>query len=303
MGQNPITTSSLADDAAAFRTAMPVAALCTPRGRGAVASIRLRGSCDLLDQPAGALFIPANRKRLSEQPIGRIIFGHWGHESREEVVVCRRDEGTTDIHCHGGDAATRRILADLERAGCQIVSWQELTTAAACLFASECFDALSRAATLRTANLLLEQNSGVLRDAWQRLRDILAETPLTIDRVLSQLDDLLAWADFGLHLTDPWNVVIVGRPNVGKSSLLNALAGFARSIVFDQPGTTRDLVTAEIALCGWPVQLVDTAGLHESECALETAGIGLAREQAELPIAGWSSSIPASLPAPMISSC
>jgi tRNA modification GTPase len=74
-------------------------------------------------------------------------------------------------------------------------------------------------------------------------------------------------------------VAIVGRPNVGKSSLLNALAGFARSIVFDQPGTTRDIVAAEIALRGWPVRLVDTAGLRDSNCALESAGIGLAREQ------------------------
>ncbi len=100
-----------------------------------------------------------------------------------------------------------------------------------------------------------------------------------IEPALSRLDALLEWAEFGLHLTSPWKVVIVGRPNVGKSSLLNALAGFSRSIVYDQPGTTRDLVTAEIALRGWPVQLVDTAGLRDSTCALESAGIGLAREQ------------------------
>ena len=77
-------------------------------------------------------------------------------------------------------------------------------------------------------------------------------------------------------------MVIVGRPNVGKSSLLNALAGFARSIVFDQPGTTRDIVTAEIALRGWPVRLVDTAGLRDSSSVLEAAGIALAREQIAL---------------------
>jgi tRNA modification GTPase len=103
-----------------------------------------------------------------------------------------------------------------------------------------------------------------------------------IDGVLSRLDALLERANFGLHLTSPWKVVIVGRPNVGKSSLLNALAGFARSIVFDQPGTTRDIVTAEIALQGWPVRLVDTAGLRDSNDALESAAIALAHEQVAL---------------------
>jgi tRNA modification GTPase len=264
------------------RDARPLAALCTPRGRGAVASIRLCGCCDLLDQPERELFFAANRLRLAEQPLGRIVFGHWGRQPREEVVLCRRDDGTTDIHCHGGDAAVRRILADLERAGCQIAPWQDLAAASAGLFASECLAALARAPTLQTANLLLEQNSGVLHDALAALRLCLEQTGPDIEAALPQLDRLLVWADFGLHLTIPWKVVIVGRPNVGKSSLLNALAGFARSIVFDQPGTTRDIVTAEIALRGWPVQLVDTAGLRDSSCALESAGIGLAREQIAL---------------------
>lgn len=270
------------DSHARDTSAGPLAALCTPRGRGAVASIRLRGACDLLDQPGSELFFPANQKRFGEQPIGRIVFGQWGHQPREEVVVCRRDGNTTDMHCHGGDAAVRRILADLERAGCRIVPWQELTTAAAGVFASECLEALARAPTSRTANLLLEQSSGILRDALQSLRALVADANSNTAAALSRLDALLEWADFGLHLTISWKVVIVGRPNVGKSSLLNALAGFSRSIVYDQPGTTRDIVTAEIALRGWPVQLVDTAGLRESNCELESAGIGLAREQVAL---------------------
>jgi tRNA modification GTPase len=259
-----------------------MAALLTPRGRGAVASIRLRGNCRLLDQPDNELYFAANGKPLHDQQLGRIVFGNWGRQPREEVVVCRHDDGTTDIHCHGGDMAVRRILADLERAGCRIVTWQELPTASADLYESECLDALARAPTLRAANVLLEQYSGVLDDALAALRLCIDQSDPDIEAALLQLDALLEWADFGLHLTSPWKVVIVGRPNVGKSSLLNALAGFARSIVFDQPGTTRDLVTAEVALHGWPVQLVDTAGLRDSNCALESAGIGLAREQIAL---------------------
>src|SRR5579863_5280513 len=103
----------------------PLAAMLTPRGRGAIATIRVSGDCSLLTQHGRALFHSASRKPLAEQSPGRVVFGHWGSEPGEAVVVCRRDAATFDIHGHGGDAAVRRILADLERAGCRIVSWQE----------------------------------------------------------------------------------------------------------------------------------------------------------------------------------
>jgi tRNA modification GTPase len=93
---------------------------------------------------------------------------------------------------------------------------------------------------------------------------------------LARLQHLLALAPLGRHLTRPWRVFIAGAPNVGKSSLMNALVGYQRSIVFDQPGTTRDLLTAVTALDGWPVELVDSAGLRESEDALEAAGVARA---------------------------
>jgi tRNA modification GTPase len=77
----------------------------------------------------------------------------------------------------------------------------------------------------------------------------------------------------GIHLVTPWRVVVTGRPNVGKSSLVNALLGFERAIVCGQAGTTRDAVATRMAIDGWPLELVDTAGLRATENALEAAGI------------------------------
>ena len=85
----------------------------------------------------------------------------------------------------------------------------------------------------------------------------------------------------GVRLTTGWRVVIAGRPNVGKSRLLNALAGYQRAIVDPTPGTTRDLVTALTAFDGWPVELVDTAGVRETDDAIERSGIDRTLRQTE----------------------
>lgn len=264
----------------------PRAALLTPRGRGAVATIRLDGDCRLIDDAAG-LFAAANGRPLCDQPPSRIVFGHWGNEVREAVVVCRTGTRTLEIHCHGGDAAAERILQDLSALGCAVLPWTELMTTSAGLFETECLETLSRATTERTAIILHEQRSGILRRALEALLNrafsadsaphsaSLAPQPQR-QQLMGRIDAMLAWAEFGLHLTRPWRVVVAGRPNVGKSSLINALVGYSRSIVYDQPGTTRDVVTVETALEGWPIRLADTAGIRAGIEPLESAGIARA---------------------------
>ncbi|MCA9225633.1 MAG: 50S ribosome-binding GTPase, partial [Planctomycetales bacterium] len=85
--------------------------------------------------------------------------------------------------------------------------------------------------------------------------------------------------DIGRHLTSPWKVVLAGFPNVGKSLLMNRLLGYERSIVFDQAGTTRDVLSGRTAFDGWPVELLDTAGLRISDDSIELAGVERARRQ------------------------
>lgn len=252
--------------------AEPMAALVTPPGRGAVATIVYRGNPGLLDGPP-ALFAAANSRAVADQPLNRVCFGRWGVDIPEEVVVCRSSESVTEIHCHGGAAAVRRILSDMEGRGCRVVDWRELEGANSSPFDAECVAALTQATTLRTAKILLEQQSGVLRAAIEEMLD----APL--DVAAARVDELLEWAEFGLHLTQPWKVVLCGAPNVGKSSLINALLGYARSIVFDEPGTTRDVVTGQTAFDGWPVELSDTAGLRGIADELESEGIERARRR------------------------
>lgn len=240
----------------------------TPRGRGAVATIGLHGDLVAL----APWFTAANGISASRQQINRICFGRWGGDPAEEVVFVRTDAQQGELHCHGGPAAVQRIFQDIRNAGGVILDADESLLGTRSRLDAECQRALMRATTRKTAHHLFRQSvllPGVVRSL---------ETAAPEDRI-AIIDRLLEWSDFGVHLTKPWKVVLCGRPNVGKSSLINALLGYSRTVVFDQPGTTRDVVAAETSLGGWPVEFSDTAGLREAEEELESAGIHLARQR------------------------
>jgi tRNA modification GTPase len=253
------------------------ACVLTLAGRGAVAVVAVQGPAGI--HVADKLFQAANRRALVEQPIDRVLFGHWACQShREEVVVVRTADSTLEIHCHGGIAAAARITAALAEGGCEIVPWEQwLAEEQQNHIHLEADLALAKATTRRTAALLLQQRNGALQRAIERV-----ETALVNARrndAAEQLRGLLAHSQLGLHLTNPWQVAIAGKPNVGKSSLINALAGYQRAIVYHEPGTTRDVLSVETAIDGWPVRLTDAAGIRETPDPLEAEGVARARLQ------------------------
>jgi tRNA modification GTPase len=255
-------------------------AVLTAAGRGAIASISVRGeqAADLVDR----FLRPVRGVLLSSVPAGQIVFGHWvsGVGDGEEVVVCRKSPLEVEIHCHGGRAASGAILAGLQAAGAAVEGPEDWV-------AQEVTDPLARAArlaladalTTRAACVLLDQYRGALRRSLSETRDLTARGPTA--EAISRLERLLQFGDLGNRLTRPWRVAFAGPPNVGKSSLINAILGYQRSIVLDTPGTTRDVLTAGTALDGWPVEMIDTAGLRASDDEIETEGVARARSQIE----------------------
>jgi tRNA modification GTPase len=153
--------------------------------------------------------------------------------------------------------------------GCHWAAWaRQCGESPIRIAAVEC---LTQARTERAAAILLDQYRGALALALGQIVEHL--TARRLEAAAAMLETLLENARVGRHLTHPWKVVLVGKPNAGKSSLMNALLGYERTLVFAEPGTTRDVVTASAAMDGWPVELADTAGLRAGRDDIETIGI------------------------------
>lgn len=265
------------------------ATLLTPIGRSAVAVIEVRGpqAPTLIDR----YFKGTSPNSASRWPLQVIRYGRWrAHDYQEDLVVTRLDELRFEVHSHGGLAAPHAILNQLRSAGCHVLSLDEAaqggfgrgTQGAAAVAASQ-------ASTARIAVLLQWQIQGALQQALDSLIQALENSGTEVSPLDRQLTDLLETYRYGRWTETPASVVIAGPPNAGKSSLVNALLGFTRSLVFDRPGTTRDVVESTTVIDGWPVTLTDTAGQRlGTQDPLEQQGIerGLrAIEAADLVIA------------------
>jgi tRNA modification GTPase len=254
-------------------------ACLTAAGVGAIATLAVRGPRAW--EVVRDLFRPmyANQKLPDVIEVGRIWLGRFGLDVADEVVVCAKAVQPwpwIEVHCHGGPEVVHMLLEAFAARGISSCSWQHFLASSndsPCRAAAA--TALASACTARTAAILLDQYQGAfervhaaLHEAWERGER---------EEVRRLLEGLAQQTKLGRHLTAPWRVVVAGAPNVGKSSLVNALAGYPRCVVSATPGTTRDVVTTLLAVDGWPIELADTAGLREGGEHLEQEGIGLAR--------------------------
>lgn len=257
-----------------------VAGVLTPPGTAGVATVAVVGRdawkvlCPLFHRPRG--------QPLAAAPDpGTLHIGTFGPPPGDEVVLASRPDQELpwyEVHCHGGTQVVEWVLEQLAQRGATITNWKKIIAPPPGTLRTVSLRNLTKTLTLRTANVLLDQSLGALDRGIRRVVELFDQG--RVNAASEMLNRILRFGTLGQHLSKPWRVAVCGPPNVGKSSLVNALAGYRRAVVTPTPGTTRDVVSTTIALDGWPMELLDTAGVRTTEDELESAGIRLGEQAA-----------------------
>ena len=193
-------------------------------------------------------------------------------EMPEDVIICWVTPNIVEIHCHGGKQAADRILHDLKELGAEISSSDErISKQTSDPYVVEALVDLEKSTTEVTTAILLDQVRGALSLEMATIQKAIKQENRA--EAIARIHALLSRQRYGLHLSQPWRIAIIGLPNAGKSSLLNAILGYDRAIVDATAGTTRDALNEHTSLLGWPFVLVDTAGLRDATDAIEQEGI------------------------------
>jgi tRNA modification GTPase len=296
-----------------FRTDDTIVAIATPRGRGGIGVVRLSGPDAV--RVAQDISHHAQPFQPRHATFTRVVEPIADREWRavDEVVITwfqaphsYTGDDVVEISCHGSPVLLDRVVALATAGGARLAEPGEFTLRAYLndridLIQAEAVADLVDAVTPRQARAAMDQLEGTLTTAITEIDAVLfdlaarleasldfpdegfrfierEETRLFVQAERDALAALVARGREGRLLREGRTVVFAGRPNTGKSSLFNALAGAARAIVTDVPGTTRDLLTEHVDMCGVPVTLVDTAGARTATDAIEAEGVRRAEQ-------------------------
>lgn len=291
-----------------------ISAVTTALGEGAVGIIRISGQEAL--KIGETLFKAASHKALGAYPANTLVYGHIydtdGTLVDEVLVVYMRAprsytaEDVVEIQCHGGIQSLKKILALTYSAGARPAEPGEFTKRAFLngridLTQAEAVMDIIRSRSEASLKLAARQQQGQLAEVLRNLRRQLVDVVVNLEAVIdypeediedvtynrvqesignavSEINELLAHAHTGKILREGLRTAIVGRPNVGKSSLLNALLKEERAIVSQYAGTTRDVIEEQLLLDGVPLVLADTAGIRATDDFVEKIGVEKSRQ-------------------------